>query len=136
MILPHTTHIFTSPKSVLVQEWYVQDNPEQTVTKYQFSTLFAKACYKAIKPKTLVSGFRKAGVCPFNPKEAVLPEVPPSSESEVPGFTLFNIRFENCYNVYIDKRYVLWLQQIIPRLCHVISDFPRRTKIIAQKQGR
>ena len=71
---PHTTHVsqpldvsFFRPLKVYWSEachQYMQETG-RVVTKYQFSSLFSKAWYKAIKPETLVSGFRKVGICPF-----------------------------------------------------------------------
>ena len=85
---PHTTHV-SQPLDVsffapLKRYWsqachhYVQENPGQVITKYQFSSLFSAAWYKTIKPETLVSGFRKVGVCPFN-AEAIKASDPSSS---------------------------------------------------------
>lgn len=42
------------------------ENPGKVVTKFSFSSLFSQAWYKAIKPETIVAGFQKAGVCPFD----------------------------------------------------------------------
>ena len=46
---------------------YTVDNPGRAVTKFQFSSLFNKAWFLAIQPSTIVSGFRKVGVYPFDP---------------------------------------------------------------------
>ena len=51
----------------------MQDNPGRVITKYQFSSLFSAAWYKAIKPKNILSGFQKAGInCPFNAEAIVV----------------------------------------------------------------
>lgn len=73
---PHTTHVsqpldvsFFAPLKMYWSEachLFMQENPGRVVTKYQFSSLFSTAWYKAIKPATLVAGFKKVGVCPFN----------------------------------------------------------------------
>jgi len=42
------------------------DNPGRVVTKFQFSSLSSKAWFQTINPATLISGFRKVGVCPFD----------------------------------------------------------------------
>ena len=36
------------------------------MTKYQFLSPFSTASYKPIRPVTIVNGFRKVGVCPFD----------------------------------------------------------------------
>lgn len=82
---PHTTHVsqpldvsFFRPLKVYWSEGchlYMQDNPGRVVTKYQFSSLFSVAWYKAIKPENLVSGFRKAGICPFNSNAITVPDL-------------------------------------------------------------
>ena len=41
----------------------MSDNPGRLVTKFQFSVLF---WFQTINPATIISGFRKVGVCPFN----------------------------------------------------------------------
>ena len=56
----------------------MQDNPGRVVTKYQFSSLFSTAWYKAVKPETIVNGFRKVGVCPFDASAIAVPDVPTS----------------------------------------------------------
>ena len=82
---PHTTHVsqpldvsFFKPLKVYWSEVchrYIQDNPGRVVTKYQFSSLFSSAWYKAIRPETIVNGFRKVGVSPFDPTAITVPDV-------------------------------------------------------------
>ena len=136
---PHTTHV-SQPLDVsffrpLKAYWsdachkYMQDNPGRVVTKYQFSALFSQAWYKAIKPDNIISGFQKAGICPFNPKAVAAP--PPlssvgESASESHGQSssnsilsrekheLFTTRFENGYDIYTDEEYVAWLNENHP----------------------
>ena len=66
---PHTTHV-SQPLDVsffkpLKMYWYdtchryMQDNPGRVVTKFQFSSLFSTAWYKATRPENIISGFRK-----------------------------------------------------------------------------
>ena len=73
---PHTTHV-AQPLDVsffgpLKKHWskvchsYMTDNPGRVVTKFQFCSLLNQAWFKAINPATIISGFRKVGVCPFN----------------------------------------------------------------------
>ncbi len=89
---PHTTHV-SQPLDVsffkpLKSYWsevchrYTQDNPGRVVTKYQFSSLFSTAWYKAVKPETIVNGFRKVGVCPF---DSTVPDVPMSENPDDTG---------------------------------------------------
>ena len=95
------------------------------MTKYQFSTLFSQAWYKAIKPENIVSGFRKAGICPFSSESIPSPSIPSISQSESIDSSqssskstwsqekveLFTRRFENGYDIYTDKEYVAWLHE-------------------------
>ena len=136
---PHTTHV-SQPLDVsffrpLKAYWsdschkYMQDNPGRVVTKYQFSALFSQAWYRAIKPENIISGFQKAGICPFNPKAIAAPSSLPSVgevASESHGQTssdsalgqekleLFTTRFENGYDIYTDEEYVAWLNKNHP----------------------
>ena len=83
---PHTTHIsqpldvsFFKPLKTYWSEVchrYMQDNPGRVITKYQFSSLFSTAWYKAVRPENIVSGFRKVGVCPFDSTAITVPEAP------------------------------------------------------------
>ena len=88
---PHTTHV-AQPLDVsffkpLKSYWfdichhYMQDNPGRVVTKYQFSSLFASAWYKATRPDNIISGFRKCGVSPFNSTAITIPDVPESGSA-------------------------------------------------------
>jgi len=45
---------------------YIVDNHGKVITKFQFSSLFNKAWFLAIQPHTIVSGFGKVGVYPFD----------------------------------------------------------------------
>ena len=73
---PHTTHV-AQPLDVsffapLKRHWarvcheYAIDHPGRAVTKFQFSSLFSKAWFLSIQPSTIMSGYRKVGVYPFN----------------------------------------------------------------------
>ena len=57
----------------------MQDNPGRVVTKYQFSSLFSAAWYKAIRPENIISGFRKVGIYPFNSSAIAVPDIPSTS---------------------------------------------------------
>ena len=72
---PHTTHVaqpldisFLGP---LKKHWfqtcntYITENPGKVVTKFQFSSLFTKVWFQLIQPQSIVSGFKKVGVCPY-----------------------------------------------------------------------
>ena len=134
---PHTTHV-AQPLDVsffgpLKKHWarvcheYTVDNPGRAVAKFQFSSLFNKAWFLAIQPSTIVSGFRKVGVYPFDPvaikpfeiskaPTVKIPSEPLPNESEEsriesghgPSATseeqiiLFEMRYENGYDIYED----------------------------------
>ena len=80
---PHTAHA-AQPLDVsffgpLKKHWssachsVMAENPGRVVTKFSFSSLFSQAWYKAIKLETIVAGFQKVGVCPFNCSAISLP---------------------------------------------------------------
>jgi len=46
---------------------YTIDHPGSAVTKFQFSSLFSKAWFLSIQPSTIMSGYRKVGIYPFDP---------------------------------------------------------------------
>lgn len=88
---PHTTHVsqpldvsFFKPLKTYWSEVchrYMQDNPGRVVTKYQFSSLFSTAWYKAARPANIVAGFRKVGVYPYDPMAIDVPDIPTCDES-------------------------------------------------------
>ena len=154
---PRSTHVaqpldvsFFQPLKVYWSEvchTYMQNNPGRVVTKIQFSTLFAEAWYKAIHPGNHVSGFVKAGVCPFNPEAVKIPTLPPEAgvteeesdggdEKDMSGdnfedevresyFTpkqleLFQEGYDNGHDLYTDPDYVMWMI-IIRLMCQMIS---------------
>ena len=51
------------------------EHPGQIVTKFQFCSLFLQAWYQAIRPETIISGFKKSGIYPFNPSAITLPSL-------------------------------------------------------------
>ena len=57
-------------------------NPGCVVTKLQFSQPFSQAWCKAIRPETIIDGFRKSGVCPLNKHATEIIEHAESSTSE------------------------------------------------------
>ena len=62
------------------------DNPGKVVTRFQFSSLFNKAWYLSIQPHTIVSGFHRVGVYPFN-SNAIKPydnKTPPETPTVTP----------------------------------------------------
>ncbi len=84
---PHTTHesqpldvgVFAPLKSRWTQVChdFYQANPGRTITKFNFSSLFAQAWCRAVSPSNVIAGFRRAGVYPLNKDVIVVPE--PSS---------------------------------------------------------
>ena len=73
---PHATHV-AQPLDVsffgpLKKHWfqvchtYMAENPGKVVTKFLFSSLFNEAWFKSIQPQSIVSGFKKVGICPYN----------------------------------------------------------------------
>ena len=50
-----------------------------------FFPCFAEAWYKAIHLESLVVGFVKAGVCPFNPEAIKIPLIPPDVRADEGG---------------------------------------------------
>lgn len=80
---PHTTHL-TQPLDKgcfgpLKMYWreecwqYTTANPSRIITRYQFSSLFARAWFKGMTMKNIVGGFRITGVYPFD-RTVVLPK--------------------------------------------------------------
>ena len=75
---PHTTHecqpldcsLFGPLKVHWKQECHVfyQKNAGRVLSKLNFCGVFRDAWFKAITPDNMCSGFRKAGVYPFNPQ--------------------------------------------------------------------
>ena len=79
---PHTTHVcqpldcsFFKP---LKEYWrdechkFYQKNPGLVISKYNFCGIFREAWLKAISPRNIISGFRKAGVHPVNRNKVLL----------------------------------------------------------------
>ena len=86
---PHTTHE-TQPLDVgifapLKVQWgrichnFYQKNPGKIINKFNFNTLFSEAWYGAVTPVNIIAGFRKAGVCPFNPDAVTISTSPDNS---------------------------------------------------------
>ena len=134
-IPPNTTHV-SQPLDVsffgpLKHHWtfvchqFLSENPGASITKLNFSSLFSRAWYKAIKPENIINGFCKTGVCPFNEKAIEVNELPsfdadsmscdpPLNKESETVFTdeqikLYEQRYENGYNVCIDNDYVSWM---------------------------
>ena len=116
---------------------FMTNNPGSVITKMSFSQLVSKAWYRTIKPENIINGFCATGVCPLNrmaiaahvevssdlsssgedealqdcdyfqlQEETPIPPKPCFSEEQI---HLFQIRFENGYNLFIDKDYVAWV---------------------------
>ena len=87
---PHTTHeaqpLDVSFFGPLKKHWvdvthdFYQSSPGKVITKFNFSVLFAKAWLKTCVPSTICSGFKKAGVIPFDP-ETILKLTPPTENN-------------------------------------------------------
>ena len=81
---PNTTHIIQPLDrgcfSPLKSQWkevvqsYMAKNHGKAVTRYEFSSLFAKAWYSAMTAKNMHAGFKIIGVFPFNRHPFDLPE--------------------------------------------------------------
>lgn len=82
---PHTTHeaqpLDVSLFGPLKQHWrevchqFLQSSPGKVVTKMNFSQLFSQAWLKTVTPENICSGFRKAGIIPFDPNAIKLPAI-------------------------------------------------------------
>ena len=71
--MPHETQpLDCAVFSPLKAQWqkvvhdFLQPNPSQVITKFNFNSLFAKAWVNAITPANLISGFKTCGVFPLN----------------------------------------------------------------------
>jgi len=127
---------------------YITDNPGKVVTRYSFSRLFHEAWVKAMTMNNIMSGFKVTGVFPVDrsaihcthqpkilseeSKIAFLPLYSPApsrskSRSNQPNFSaaeleLFQIRYEDNYDLKNDHRYNLWLHQMHPDDSEVQQD--------------
>ena len=145
---PHTTHeaqpLDVSLFGPFKHHWksvcheFYQSSPGKVVLKFNFMDLFSKAWLKAVMPKNICAGFRKAGVVPFNPNAITTAasvanqssseeEERPSdsadkenraSDANQPHFTTeevakFTRRLEEGYDLH-DPVYVKWLEQYHP----------------------
>ena len=161
-IPPHTTHeaqpLDVSFFKPLKMHWgdvchqFYQSSPGKVITKFNFSELFSKAWLKTCIPTTICSGFKKAGIVPFNP-EILLSRVvdspvnsnagtasketpdsgdssctdPVSGKDDSSNFSeeqtrLFTTRLDEGYDLY-DEDYQRWLQKFHPDHAHSIEDF-------------
>jgi len=119
---------------------FQQDNPGATISKLNFSALFAKLWLQALTPANIMAGFKKCGVHPFNRKAIPVPDPDDSSTgveateqsssmteeavSEVDDGTtwseeLFERRYEEGYDLY-DPDYLSWLELHYPDADHYI----------------
>ena len=74
---PHTSHasqpldcgVFKPLKS----EWtnvchtFFQNNPGKIITRFNFNSLFSQAWLTAVNPANIIGGFKRSGVCPYDP---------------------------------------------------------------------
>ena len=136
---PHTTHeaqpLDVSFFGPLKNHWsdvchtFLQSSPGKVITKFNFSQFFSKAWSKTCNPETICSGFRRAGIIPFDPmalfircpKNSGVEEMTSNGEesmtnsADTPGVTfssekeeLFSTRFVEGYDLH-DEEYELWL---------------------------
>ncbi len=133
---PHTTNeaqpLDVSFFGPLKRHWrevcheFYQSSPGKVLTKFTFSRLFASAWLKTTTPQNICSGFRRAGVVPFDPDAIPVPADPElnsgradvnedeeNGEKDVPTFApekeaSFTARLEG-YDVY-DAEYLQWLR--------------------------
>ena len=62
-----------------------QKHPSSVVTKLKFSCLFLQAWCNAVTPANVMSGFRRAGVHPFNPNAITVTENTSMNSSSTPS---------------------------------------------------
>ena len=138
-LVPHTTHetqpLDTAVFSPLKAHWkeachkFIQANPGRVITKYQFSSLLSESWMKTMVPSTTISGFRKCGVFPFDPKAVLKCDLPKNlnknhqsctqAEADTRLFTVeeqkrFSRWYKEGYDLY-DHRYAAWLNCFHPR---------------------
>ena len=110
---------------------YFQKNPGKVLSKFTFNSLFSQAWMKSVLPESIIHGFKKCGVHPFNPSAIAVPQ------SSKPGndvssnletatslsnpFTreqldLFERRWEEEYDIFEDSEYIRWLKLNHPEL--------------------
>ena len=138
-LVPHTSHetqpLDTAVFSPLKAHWkeachkFIQANPGRVITKYQFSSLLSESWMKTMVPSTTISGFRKCGVFPFDPKAVLKCDLPKNlnknhqsctqAEVDTRLFTVeeqkrFSRWYKEGYDLY-DHRYAAWLNCFHPR---------------------
>ncbi len=67
------------------------------MSKFYFSKLFAQAWSKGMTIDNILSGFRKSGIFPFNPK-IILNNLPTSSEGDSAGDSIPQPESENSFS--------------------------------------
>ena len=159
---PHATHeaqpLDCAVFSPLKAQWqkvvhdFIQSNPGEVITKFNFNALFAKAWIASLTPANLMAGFKTCGIYPFNRLAINIPgEGSGNANSSLTTSTtnnaddntefssdvitednafslvvpeqftteqeaLFKRRFEEGYDVYIDKDYIRWIKLNHPEL--------------------
>jgi hypothetical protein len=88
---PHTTHLcqpldrtcFSSLKSAYNQQCqqFLSNNPDQVISRLNFTQIFSRAWTQAMTPANIVMGFRATGVYPLN-RYIVLQHVTKNLDSE------------------------------------------------------
>ena len=74
---PHTSHaslpldcgIFKLLKSEWTNVCHIlfQNNPGKIITRFNFNSLFSQAWLRAVNPANIIGGFKRGGVCPYDP---------------------------------------------------------------------
>ena len=89
---PHTSHIlqpmdiacFKPFKTFYYQECqkHLRNNPGMAITRYDIAQIASRAYSKGLSSDNLVSAFRKAGICPFDPNVVPAEKLAPSQVVE------------------------------------------------------
>ena len=46
---------------------FFQNNPGKIITRFNFNSLFSQAWLRAVNPANIIGGFKRSGVCPYDP---------------------------------------------------------------------
>lgn len=125
----HTSHIlqpldlgvFKSFKTFFskVCRQYMAKNPGRVITEDILSCLVGDAFVQSHTPLNILGGFKKAGIYPFNPGAVSDRQLAPSKAlstkptTQLPTFSpeqnkLFEVRYEEGYNLEDDATYLAW----------------------------
>ncbi len=115
---------------------FQQTHPGMVISKLNFSKYFAEAWLRALTPSNIIAGFRKCGIQPFNREAIPVPDeqhhsdVDKCDEAEErledhsglqftsDQISVFEKRYEEGYDIFVDQDYVAWLRlnhpQVVP----------------------